>query len=249
MPGSFPLDCNWRRRRHSRSQPAATQGPFRVELLFQDGQTAPEGHVTYSIRVRGSDGEHVVHRRYSDFALLHQDLRVDLGENSRLPDLPRKSTFRKRFFLTGPRFMEHREKGLRQVLKAAVSADGWAECPCLRAFLGLRIEGGRSLLGWDDTHHESVSSLGHLGRSLGPLCEGEEVHLSARFEAARQAAKQSRGIDRSYDSATLSSVLSTDAHSDAEPHSWGTTKEPHFEGLPSKTRHDSLDSLESLEPT
>lgn len=151
----------------------ASQGPFRADLLFQDGQPAPGGHVTYSIRVRGADGEHVVHRRYNDFLLLRQDLVDEL--ETELPELPEKSTFRKRFFFTGPRFMEKREKGLRVVLKAAVAADGWAECPCLRAFLGLQVDGHRSLLGWDD---------GHLSRSLGPLTEDQVTSMKLRDRQA-----------------------------------------------------------------
>lgn len=114
-------------------------GPFQVDLLFRDGKPAAGGYATYSIRIRGADGERHVHRRYSCFQSLRKGMlqgRI-VALAGPLPPMPPKSTFRKRFFFTKVRFMDEREKGLRRLIRAAAAADPSAEDPTWRRFLAL----------------------------------------------------------------------------------------------------------------
>lgn len=87
------------------------------------------GTVTYLLQVIGRDGEHVVRRRYSSFAVLE-----DIMESANLPPMPPRSFFRKNF---SERFKLERSMALRAVVRAAVCADPYAVTPVLRWFLGL----------------------------------------------------------------------------------------------------------------
>lgn len=125
-----------RNRSNSMKLSAPHVGPFLVDLLSQDEGVDKAGHVTYSVRVRGRNSKHVVHRRYSCFERLRWCL-VQLGVDQRALPLPPKSIFRKRLPWVKGAFLANREEGLRQLLRAAVALDPDAEEPMLRKFLGL----------------------------------------------------------------------------------------------------------------
>jgi len=125
----------------------ATIGPFQVALLYRDGQLTDAGHVSYALRVRGEDGEHVLHRRYSSFVELRKGMRGTVEALvGPLPALPPKSFLRKRCFCTAPRFMEERERTLQRFIRAANGADPSAEDPSWRTFLGLPVSPENSVL-------------------------------------------------------------------------------------------------------
>jgi len=92
------------------------------------------------VRVRGTVGEHVLHKRYSCFAALRRSLMQDasfVSSAGSLPPMPAKSFFGTRFFYTAPRLMEERERGFRRLLRAVSLADPSAEHAAWREFLCL----------------------------------------------------------------------------------------------------------------
>lgn len=105
------------------------KGPFAVKVV---GVEQPALTATmYALRVMGKDGEHTVHRRYSCFYTLREEME-DAGRQ--LPEMPPKSFFRKN---VSAQFMLERAMGLREVVRAAAAADPHATTPALRDFLGL----------------------------------------------------------------------------------------------------------------
>lgn len=111
-------------------------GPFAARIVADI--TLGSGSSTYLLKVKGCNGEHIVQRKYSCFA----ELSVALGQHCRLPGMPPKSVFRRRFSF---RFREERAVALGDLVSAAVANDPLAKGPALRRFLGLsHIEAGES---------------------------------------------------------------------------------------------------------
>lgn len=75
-----------------------------------------------------------LHRRYSEFVSLDQQIRHKFAG---LPKLPRKSVFSKRF---NPGFLQRREQGLEAFLTALVAADPVLEEPAVRAFVDPEVQ-------------------------------------------------------------------------------------------------------------
>lgn len=122
--------------RGSRGSAAPMRGPFRAELLYQDGGHAGDV-VTYAIRVQGVDGQMAIHRRYSSFELLHAEL---AREGSFLPALPPKGWLRRRLPLTRQRFLERRTLALKRYLQGAAKVEFVQNSNAWRSFLGLACE-------------------------------------------------------------------------------------------------------------
>lgn len=119
-------------------EPVDLSGPFSVEMLGAEVLGASR-KVIYTLRVTGSDGDHVVRRRYSSFARLSAAVAVQLSKP--LPPMPPKSFFRKRLSLG---FMQERSQCLVLIAMAAVAADPQADTDVVRQFLGLvSQEGGK----------------------------------------------------------------------------------------------------------
>merc|ERR1711908_85217 len=122
-------------KRSKREPRHATSGPFSVELLGQDPSPwAPRRHddhasIFYAMRVRGRDGEHTVHRRYTDFEQLW-------NVTPQCDKFPEKSFFRIRFSKS---FQAARMRDLAAVVEIAVVNDPFAWSQALRLFLGLVI--------------------------------------------------------------------------------------------------------------
>uniref|UniRef100_A0A7S2D390 PX domain-containing protein n=1 Tax=Alexandrium andersonii TaxID=327968 RepID=A0A7S2D390_9DINO len=91
----------------------------------------------YAIEVSGSADAlpaWKLHRRYSEFVTLDQQVRHKFAG---LPQLPRKSVFTKRL---DPGFLRRRERGLEAYLMALVSADPVLEEPAVRTFLDPQVQ-------------------------------------------------------------------------------------------------------------
>lgn len=104
-------------------------GPFEIQWM---GSAVMDGVTVFSFRVKGSDAQHVMHRRYSDFVELSNGLQNALATG--LPDVPPKSFFRRQMLSS---FRTHREAALGDLLRAAVVFDPEATTVELRKFLGL----------------------------------------------------------------------------------------------------------------
>lgn len=114
------------------SERAASEGPFRAEILGSEQQ----GHVTtYKIQVSGADGAHCVTRRFRHFEALVRATEISPPSSGTMRlDLPPKSFWRKNF---RPSFRAIRQQLLSELLATAMSADPFMTWQPLRLFLGI----------------------------------------------------------------------------------------------------------------
>merc|ERR1719183_2215267 len=93
-------------------------------------------HAKFKIRVQNGWSTTIVKRRYSEFASLDQQLRPEM---SSLPELPPKDFLKKvsASLMNDRSFMNDREDGLGELLKAMVVLDPALRNPELREFLGV----------------------------------------------------------------------------------------------------------------
>lgn len=137
-------------------------GPFEIQWI---GSAVIGGVTVFSFRVKGSDGQHVMHRRYNDFVELSHGLETTMVAG--LPDLPPKSFFRR---LCLPSFQTDREEGLGNLLRAAVEFEPEVTTVELRKFLGLST-GSQTSLEAIYSIPESTGGSSLMGSSLAaPRC-------------------------------------------------------------------------------
>ena len=110
--------------------------PFVEVSIESAAAVGSDSHVTYSIRLAVPHdafrkASHVVGRRYSEFAALHDALAKSWGRKVELPRLPAK-----RFTLGGlsERQVEERRRGLEEYLKQLVAILNWSLEQSLRDF-------------------------------------------------------------------------------------------------------------------
>ena len=90
-------------------------------------------HTTYTIQVAAPSGQqHVVSRRYNDFAAIDRYMRPRFP--GRLPDMPEKSFWRKTFM---PGFLDQREKDLNLLIQGMISCDPFLNDGEVRTFFGV----------------------------------------------------------------------------------------------------------------
>lgn len=149
------------------SETPPVKGPFAVRVVGIDQPAVAA--TMYAIKVTGKDGEHTVHRRYSCFDTLREEME-EAGRQ--LPEMPPKSFFRKN---VSAQFMLERAMGLREVVRAATAADPHAKSPALREFLGLEASTSSTMSRPDDLRKMIVRTMSRPeGMNTCSIEEGDE---------------------------------------------------------------------------